>query len=134
VNDTESELGHIALRIKEELGADTPWHITAYYPAYKFASEQNVPATSVGRLERARALGKANGLMYVYIGNVPGHQYEDTYCHRCQQPLIERFGFSITSYCITADNRCPNCGQAIPMGGEPMLEPYDQSEGEIEDG
>jgi pyruvate formate lyase activating enzyme len=134
VNDTEPELGHIALRIKEELGVDTPWHLTAYRPAYKFASQPHVPGTEVNTLERARAIGKAKGLMYVYVGNVPGHQYEDTYCHRCQQLIIERFGFAITRYCLTADKRCPNCGQTIPMVGEPMLEPYDQVEGEIEEG
>jgi len=118
VNDAEDGLGWIARRIKSELGDDTPWHVTGYYPAYKFRDEFYVPPTSVSMLERARDVGMSEGLKFVYVGNVPGHRYENTYCPRCKQSLIERYGFSITGYCISADKRCPSCGERIPLIGE----------------
>ena len=118
VNDTEDGLRRIARRIKRELGNDTPWHVTGYYPAYKFRNESFVPPTSVSTLEKARIIGLAEGLKYVYIGNVPGHPYENTYCPGCKQNLIERYGFSVTGYHITRDKRCLYCGEDIPVVGE----------------
>ena len=118
VNDTEDGLGRIAQRIKRELGDDTPWHLTGYYPAYKFRAESYVPPTPVSTLTKARDIGMAEGLKFVYIGNIPGHPYENTYCPGCKQPLIERYGFSITRYNISPDKRCPNCGEGIPVIGE----------------
>jgi len=121
VNDTEEGLSRIAQRIKRELGGDTPWHVTGYYPAYEFRSESFVPATPVTTLDKARDIGKAEGLKYVYAGNVPGHPYENTYCPGCNQSLIERYGFSITKYDISPDKRCPYCGEEIPIIGEPNV-------------
>jgi len=121
VNDTEEGLSRIARRIKRELGDDTPWHLTGYYPAYRFSSELYVPPTPVSTLEKVRNNGKAEGLKYVYAGNVPGHPYEHTYCPGCNQLLIERYGFSITKYSISSDKHCPNCGQEIPIIGEPNV-------------
>jgi pyruvate formate lyase activating enzyme len=121
VNDAEEELRSIAQRIKQELGADTPWHLSGYYPAYKFSYEHYVPPTPVSTLEKAREIGKTEGLKYVYIGNVLGHPYENTYCPNCQQLLIERYGFSITKYKITPDKHCSYCGDEIPIIGESAL-------------
>jgi pyruvate formate lyase activating enzyme len=118
INDTEGELSRMAQRIKRELGDDTPWHLTGYYPAYKFRSEPYVPPTPVSTLEKARDIGKAEGLKYVYVGNVPGHPYENTYCPNCNQSLIERYGFSITGYSIDPDKHCPYCGGEISIIGE----------------
>jgi pyruvate formate lyase activating enzyme len=108
-NDKDQTLREIARRIKYELGDDTPWHTSGYYPAYKFRDELYVPPTPVGTLERARNIGKAEGLKYVYAGNVPGHPFENTYCPNCNQLLIERRGFSVTKYSIVAERRCPKC-------------------------
>jgi len=121
VNDAEEGLSRIAQRIKRELGDDTPWHVTGYYPAYKFRSESYVPPTPVSTLEKAREIGKAEGLKYVYAGNVPGHPYENTYCPSCNQSLIERYGFNITRYNISPDKHCPYCGEEIPIMGEPVF-------------
>jgi len=103
-----------------ELGSDTPWHLTGYYPAYKFREESYVPPTPVSTLEKARDIGSAEGLKYVYVGNVPGHLYESTYCPGCHQLLIERYSSSIVKYSVSPDKRCPYCGGEIPIIGEAM--------------
>jgi len=69
INDSEEQIRGIAQRIKEELGDETPWHITGHYPAYK----SNNPPTKVKRLKLGRDIGIATGLKYVYVGNVPPH-------------------------------------------------------------
>ena len=129
VNDSVQGLSRIARRIKRELGNDIPWHLTGYYPAYKFRSDCYFPATPLHALETARDIGIAEGLRFVYIGNVPGHPYENTHCPSCQQFLIERYGFTITRYNISPDKRCPYCGAEIPIIGEPHL-PNHSGEGE----
>ena len=117
VNDDEGCLRSIAKRIRDELGEDTPWHLTAYYPAYKFASQLYVPPTSVRTLEKARQIGKDEGLNYVYLGNIVGHPFENTYCPSCNELLIERYGFSISRYRLSSDKRCPSCQREIPIVG-----------------
>ncbi len=117
VNDDEECLAGIARRIVDELSVDTPWHVTGYYPAYKFASEVYVPATTIGALEKARRIGKETGLNYVYCGNFPGHPYENTYCPKCDRLLIERYGFSVITNVLTAERTCPNCNDKIPVIG-----------------
>jgi len=117
VNDKNDELRNIASRIKNELGSTTPWHVTGYYPAYKFRDELLVPPTPITTLEKVRDIGKEAGLKYVYLGNIPGHPYENTYCPNCNELLIERYGFSITKYKITPDKRCPHCHEKIPIIG-----------------
>ena len=121
VNDDEECLGSIARRIVNELGSATPWHVTRYYPAYRFASTRYVPPTPVGSLEKAYAIGKREGLVYVYVGNLPGHPYENTYCPSCGKVLMERYGFDVTRYRIGNDKRCPDCQAGIPIIGELSL-------------
>ncbi len=112
VNNSERCLRRIARRIKDELGEETPWHTTRYYPAYKFEEDPTPRST----LERARRIGKEEGLSYVYVGNVPGHPYENTYCPKCNELLIERYGLDITRYQII-DGCCPACGEKVPITG-----------------
>ncbi len=113
VNDSEEVLREIAKRIARELGEDTPWHVTRYYPCYKF----NAPPTPVSTLERAREIGVEEGLRFVYIGNVPGHKWENTYCPSCGELLIKRHIFDIVKYNLTDENKCPRCGEKIPIRG-----------------
>ena len=117
VNDKDNELRDIANRIETELGSATPWHITGYYPADKFRDELFVPPTPLSSLEKVRDMGKDVGLNYVYLGNILGHRYENTYCPNCNELLIERYGFSLTKCRITPDKRCYFCGQKIPIIG-----------------
>ncbi|MEM2137095.1 MAG: AmmeMemoRadiSam system radical SAM enzyme [Candidatus Methanomethylicia archaeon] len=118
VNDDEDCLRSIASRIKRELGENTPWHITQYYPAYK-ALEYGLYAyrTPVEILEKAWRIGHEEGLNYVYIGNVPGHDKENTYCPKCSKLLIKRYVFTIVEYNLNADSTCPKCGEKIPIIG-----------------
>ena len=109
VNDQDTILRGIADRIVTELGADIPWHITGYYPAYHFTA----PPTPIDLLEHAWNIGKKAGLKFVYLGNVPGHPLENTTCPDCETLLIERSGLRITA-CHLEHGRCPDCGQEVP--------------------
>jgi pyruvate formate lyase activating enzyme len=111
LNDDDQQLSAIASWICRELGSDTPWHVTRFTPHLHLS---HLPATPVKSLERARQLGLEVGLHYVYLGNVPGHPGENTYCPSCQRLLIERRDYQILSYAIE-DGRCPQCGQEIPI-------------------
>ncbi len=108
-NDSEDELTKIARFIKQELGADTPWHVTAFYPTYKLL---NVPKTPVKTLQMARNLGLAEGLNYVYTGNIPGEEGESTFCPSCRKKIIERIGFYIKKIEIES-GRCKYCQHPI---------------------
>lgn len=110
INDSDGELGEIAAWIRNTLGPETPWHVTRYYPQFKL---QEVPPTPIARLEGAREIGRAAGLWYVYLGNVPGHRWENTYCHHCGTLLIERYLFDIIESRL-ANGRCLQCGTEIP--------------------
>jgi pyruvate formate lyase activating enzyme len=110
LNDDKSELKDIASWIKRQLGPDTPWHVTRFYPACKLA---HVRTTPVSDLEKAWRIGKEEGLWYVYVGNVPGHQRENTYCHICGRLLIKRCLLEILENRIQG-GRCPECRHVIP--------------------
>jgi pyruvate formate lyase activating enzyme len=109
VNDSTPSIWEIAVRLAQELGPETPWHVSGYYPSYHFTE----PPTPVNVLERAWQIAKDTGLRYVYVGNVPGHQFDSTYCPSCNTLLIERLGFDVLSNHIDTGS-CPNCGQTIP--------------------
>lgn len=113
-NDDEECLRGIIERALKEAGPDTPIHFTRYYPAYKF----DKPATSIRTLEKAYEMARSMGMQYPYIGNVPGHRYEHTYCPNCHELLIKRYGFSVIRYNITEDNKCPKCGFSINIRGK----------------
>jgi pyruvate formate lyase activating enzyme len=108
VNDEVSVLGGIAARIVQELGSETPWHLTRYYPAYRFTA----PPTPVRTLEQARNTAQALGLQYVYIGNVSGHPAENTYCPTCGEMVIHRWGIQLVQNRMR-EGRCPSCGVSI---------------------
>ena len=109
LNDAEEELQGIASFIVNNLGVDTPWHVTQFYPTYKLTDR---PRTPVETLRRARDIGLAAGLRYVYEGNVPGEGGENTWCPSCSSLLIERYGFTIESNRVR-NGACPDCGAAI---------------------
>jgi pyruvate formate lyase activating enzyme len=109
VNDADETLRGIAGRIAAELGPDVPWHVTAYYPAYRFTA----PPTPVRTLERAWQIGRDAGLAFVYLGNVPGHKLENTTCPSCGALLIQRRGLRVTA-CRLDHGRCPTCGRKVP--------------------
>ena len=109
-NDSDDELKSIADFIANEVSPFTPWHISRFHPAYNMDHEIPTPPE---KLHRAMTIAKDAGLKYVYIGNLPGSNGESTYCHNCDQLLIERSGYNIAKNTIK-NNACPNCQTAIP--------------------
>jgi pyruvate formate lyase activating enzyme len=109
LNDSDSELQNLAEFIVANLGIDTPWHVSQFYPTYKLSDR---PRTPLATLRRARDIGHAAGLRYVYEGNVPGEGGESTYCPSCSTVLIKRFGYIIETNRIVNGN-CPDCGKSI---------------------
>ncbi len=110
LNDSEAEVRDLARWVAGRLGRDVPVHFTRFHPTYRLT---NLPPTPVATLERARAAARAEGLEFVYLGNLPGHPAENTLCPGCGELLIHRIGF------VVRENRlrrgaCPACGRAIP--------------------
>ncbi len=111
VNDTRDDFQRLSVWVKENLGEDTPVHFTRFHPFYKMAG---LPSTPVETLELAYNVAREEGIKYPYLGNVPGHRYENTYCPGCGLLLIDRFGFTIRRYQIKG-GRCPGCDEKIPV-------------------
>lgn len=89
---------------------DCPLHFTRFNPLYRLTQ---LPVTPVSTLESAHEIGRKAGLRYVYVGNVPGHEAENTFCHKCGRMILERRGFSILSNHMTKGT-CGYCGERIP--------------------
>ena len=109
LNDSDLELQGIAEFIVTNLGIDTPWHVSQFYPTYKLTDGPRTPTTT---LRRARDIGRTAGLRYVYVGNVPGEGGENTCCPSCSAILIKRRGYIIESNRIS-NGTCPDCAAAI---------------------
>ena len=90
--------------------ADCPLHFTRFSPLYKLSQ---LPMTPVSTLDKAREIALQAGMHYVYVGNVPGHAAENTYCHGCKKLLMERKGFRIYANNMAA-GKCKFCGERIP--------------------
>lgn len=108
-NDSVDELKQIANFIKNDMGEETPWHISRFYPQYKLTDH---PATPVSTLQKAYDIGKEFGLRYVYMGNVPGNQTENTLCYNCGEKIIDRIGYQIQKNNIKS-GKCKFCGSKI---------------------
>lgn len=106
-NDSDKELRQIALFLKS-VDPETPWHLSAFFPAYKM---MEVEPTDRESLMRAWQIGKDVGLAHVYCGNIPAI-HEDTICHRCNEKLIERVGFHVVSNRLDRGH-CPSCHTAV---------------------
>jgi pyruvate formate lyase activating enzyme len=109
LNDKEEETRKLVDWVASSLGVDTPLHFSRYFPQYKF----DLPATPVSTLDRAREIGLER-LRYVYLGNVSQPEAEATYCYNCQEPLIERRGYTILKNEIK-EGKCKYCGAEIDI-------------------
>ncbi len=109
-NEDMSLVREMCLWIKKELGTDTPIHFSRFYPLYKL---KNLPPTPVSMLEEARQVALSAGLEYVYVGNVPGHEGENTFCPQCKKMIIQRTGYMVGEVHLKG-GKCEYCGKPIP--------------------
>ncbi|MCX7957108.1 MAG: AmmeMemoRadiSam system radical SAM enzyme [Endomicrobia bacterium] len=110
MNDNPKQIKEMCKWIKENLGDETPLFFSRFYPTYKLI---NLPPTPVKTLEEAYKIAKDVGLKFVYIGNVPGHPYESTYCPLCKKIIIKRIGYSVEEINIV-NGKCKFCSTIIP--------------------
>ena len=109
-NDGEDEIREMSKWVKSELGADVPVHFSRFHPQYML---KTLPPTPIRTLEMARETAMAEGLNYVYIGNVPGNPGEHTYCSSCDKVLIRRRGYRV-EFEDFEKGSCLSCGTTIP--------------------
>ncbi len=112
--DDENDIRRLAKWISENLGPETPFHLLRFYPNYMMS---NLPPTPIDVLERLAKVTIDEGLKHVYLGNVPGHDLEHTYCPNCGYLVVRRYGFDIIEWRLKDDNTCPNCGYKINIVG-----------------
>lgn len=110
LNDDPDELRELARWIVDNVGPDVPTHFTRFHPNYRLL---NLPPTPIESLEAARIVAMEEGMNYAYVGNVPGHPANHTYCARCGEPIILRQGFAVLEYHIE-NGSCQYCGKPIP--------------------
>ena len=108
LNDDPEELRDAVRFIADELGPETPWHISRFRPAYKMRDKSPTP---ISKLREAKQIGHDAGLHYIYLGNVPGES--NTICHNCGETLIRRSGYRLVSNVLTAEGECPSCGTEV---------------------
>lgn len=101
--------------VYDELGPDTPIHFLRFHPDYKM---MNLPLTPIVTLEKHYEIAREEGIKYAFIGNVPGHKYEHTYCPECNNVVIGRFTYNITRWDLDDKNCCNSCGYSIPVIGK----------------
>jgi pyruvate formate lyase activating enzyme len=110
LNDSAAEIRKMTRWVRKNLSADVPMHFTRFHSMYLI---RNLPPTPVQTLERCRTIARDEGIRYPYVGNVPGHKWENTYCHSCNKLLIKRSGFfHVENY--LQNGRCPSCKTSIP--------------------
>lgn len=109
INDDDESLQGIATWVCKELGEATPWHVTRFYP---YLGLSGLEPTPLQTLEKARDIGLASGLNFVYIGNVPGHEGENTYCPNCKSLVVERTGYEVSFVGYKSGN-CGKCGTSL---------------------
>jgi len=107
-NDSDNELQQIARFIKG-IDPEMPWHVTRFHPTFKMTDREATPPST---LQRARAIGLSEGLINVFVGNIPGDGGENTICPNCKKSVIERMGFSIVSQNLKY-GKCGYCGEPI---------------------
>lgn len=112
LNDSEKNLENIAKFIKKELGEKTPWHVTQFSGDISWKL-QHLPDTPVETVKKAWEIGKKVGLKYVYTGNIPGLESENTFCEKCGAIVIKRIGYFIERF--DKNGKCPKCGKKIDL-------------------
>ncbi|GBC75490.1 hypothetical protein HRbin06_00808 [archaeon HR06] len=123
IGDNLEEARRLAKWVYDNLGPDTVMHFLRFHPDYKL---MHLPWTPVKTLEKHYQVAKEVGLNYVYIGNVPGHKYEHTYCPECNSIVVKRYGFDILEWNLDEHNRCLNCSYPIAIFGSLQKSVYEE--------
>lgn len=110
LNDSSKEIQRMSRWIIKEVGPDVPVHFSRFHPMYLV---KNLPPTPLSSLENAYKIARQEGLRYVYIGNVPGHRAESTYCPQCNNVIVNRTGYIIKEVNLK-EGRCKKCNNPIP--------------------
>ncbi|MBE0521996.1 MAG: AmmeMemoRadiSam system radical SAM enzyme [Candidatus Methanoperedenaceae archaeon] len=113
MNDSIDEITQLVRWVRDNLGESTPMHFTRFHPMYKMSELYPTPLET---LEMAYGIAKSEGMRFVYLGNVGGHRYENTYCPRCDTLLIDRTGFRVGEVRLK-EGKCTRCGEGIPVVG-----------------
>ena len=111
LNDDPTELKNMCQWIVKELGPDVPIHFSRFYPQYRL---KNLPVTPTKTLDTARKIALDSGIHFAYIGNVPEHEGENTFCPSCHKLIIQRRGYLIFENHIQKDGTCKFCHNSIP--------------------
>jgi pyruvate formate lyase activating enzyme len=111
LNDSDAELDELTRWVVERLGPDVPLHFSAFHPDHRLRDR---PTTPPATLARARRIARANGLRYVYTGNVHDPEGQSTWCHVCGALLVERDGYRLGAWNLDRNARCTSCGEALP--------------------
>jgi len=109
-NDSDNNLQKIASWIVKNLGKKTPWHVTRFFP---YADLTNVPPTPPETLLKARKIGMKEGLEFVYIGNLPVDEEDDTFCPKCHNLAVRRTGFRTEVLGVDKEGHCSDCGEDL---------------------
>jgi len=112
LNDDPKMIDEMCRWVRVNLGADTPLHFTRFFPNYKLT---HLSPTPVSTLESAYEIAKRNGLRYVYIGNVPGHIRNSTFCPSCNKRIIYRTHFDVLEMNVV-NEKCKFCN--FPIQGK----------------
>lgn len=115
VGDSLEECDNLTKWIYKNLGQNTPIQFTRFHSDYKMI---DYPDTPFETLKAHYDIAKKNGLNYVYIGNVPGNRHENTYCPKCKELVIERYGLYMQDWKLDNANKCKNCGTKIAITGK----------------
>ena len=116
-NDSSEELDRMTAWVSEHLGPDVPLHFTAFHPDWKM---RDIESTPVATLTNARRIARANGIRYVYTGNVHDREGASTWCHACGERLIERDWYVLGAWRLDAGGGCGACGTLLPGRFEPQ--------------
>ncbi len=113
VNDDQESIEWLIQSHLRYAGESVPLHFTRYHPAYRFRS----PPPDAKLLERAVELAREKGVLFPYVGNMPGHRFENTYCPWCGRLVVVRSGFRLAKMYLDRRFRCPGCGETLPFSG-----------------
>ena len=110
-NDSDRELDEMTGWVAEHLGSDVPMHFSAFHPDWKMLDIASTPAST---LTRARQIAIKNGIRYAFTGNVHDPAGSSTFCHRCDELLIERDWYQLGRWSLDENGCCGNCGEKLP--------------------